>query len=458
MNLRKIMTKMGVSVACAVMSFSLLTGTSFASTLPTEASVQQMQSVQPQTIQQTPVAASSVYLKVKAEVAENFTAPISISYYGVNGNEFSVTLQTENGYVTTVPVVQDSYTLKGLSSPAGIDMEIAKSFSLIGTEAGKLFYLPVSVYQSTIQQEAEQTYINVKVSAKEAVAAIGYVGAISVNYTGTNGNYFYASLTAENDYTQEVQVLKDIYSVNALTVENGFKADAMYSFDLSSATKENTYILDVKLSVVTEPITTTTEEVMITDGFQAAPTVPSVTAPTTTTPAQVQTGTKNGLVYLSAPQGYTGNLIVGYTGLNGNSFVVSLNKSNSYTAIVSGGIKYDTYTLSQIQESENSGYAFSAPQIVTVSAEDEDPYIISVTVSNAGHSAGRDAGSIMDKLSVKNIVGIVIAAVCLIIIAAYGIKKWRENQNDYSGVDDTYYSDAKKTPSVGTDEEEDDLE
>ena len=461
MNLRKILKKMGVGVAGALISFSLMAWTSFAATLPTEASVQQTQTAQPQTVQQiqnNPVNSQMVYLKVKAEVAEDFTAPINISYYGANGHEFSVSLQTENGYVTTIPVAQDAYTLKGLSSPAGIDMEIAKSFSLINAEAGKLYYLPVSVYQSTIQQEAEQTYINVKISAKEAVAAIGYVGAISVNYTGTNGNYFYATLTADNDYTMELQILKDIYSLNAITVESGYEADAMYSFDLSAATKENTYLLDVRMSVVTEPVTTVTEEVLITEGFQAAPTAPVVTAPTTgTAQTQVQTGTKNGLVYLSAPEGYNGNLIIGYTGLNGNNFVVSLNKSNSYTAIVSGGIKYDTYTLSQIQESENSGYAFSAPNVITVKAEDEDPYIITVSVSNKQGSNNTNSAGIMDNLSMQNIFSMIALIVLIIIAGVYGYKKLKGSRNDYSGVDDEYYSEAAKSPSIEEEDKEDNL-
>ncbi len=71
----------------------------------------------------------------------------------MNGNEFSVVLSPENKYTSCISVVQDYYTLKELYTPSEVDMEVAKRISFVNVNPKKTYYLPVSVYQSTIAAE-----------------------------------------------------------------------------------------------------------------------------------------------------------------------------------------------------------------------------------------------------------------------------------------------------------------
>lgn len=443
MNLRKILKKMGVGAASALTFIALMAGTSFASTLPTEAATQQMQTVQPQALPQTQPQNASVtskwaYLKVKAEVGENFTAPIEISYYGASGKEFTVNLTVDNGYVTTIPVEQDAYTLKGLNSPAGIDMAIAKSFSLVNADPQKIYSLPVSVYQSTTQSEAAQTYVKVKVTAKESAVAVGYPGTVAVNYTGTNGNYFYASLSAENDFTQEIEILKDIYSVNAITVEDGFEANAIYSFDLSSASKEVLHTLNVMLEVETQPITSSSEEVVISDGFQAGGVWTEPATPVTQQQA-VQTGkTKNGVIHLlDAPADLQGEILVTYTGISSAPISVILNEANKYTAVISQAIPYDTYTLTDIRSTSQSKYTFEAPSIFTVNDSTDSTFVISVSVSNPDSFTEKPAsGASLSSTQIMLGILIVLIIAGIVVMVVFMIKRNQGGSYDYSGADD----------------------
>ena len=184
---------------------------------------------------------------MKAEVTEGFSDKIQISYLGMNGNEFSVVLSPENKYTSCISVVQDYYTLKELYTPSEVDMEVAKRISFVNVNPEKTYYLPVSVYQSTIVAESKLPCIHVKVSAGKNPSNLEYKGDIIVKYTGTNGNAFRVLLNDLNGYTQEIDIAKDIYTIEEISLEKGYVGDAIYSFDVTKASKEITYGLDIAL-------------------------------------------------------------------------------------------------------------------------------------------------------------------------------------------------------------------
>ena len=188
-----------------------------------------------------------VNIKVKAEVTEGFSDKIQISYLGMNGNEFSVVLSPENKYTSCISVVQDYYTLKELYTPSEVDMEVAKRISFVNVNPKKTYYLPVSVYQSTIAAENKLPCIHVKVSAGKNPGNLGYKGDIIMKYAGTNGNEFHVLLNDLNGYTQEIDIAKDIYTIEEISLEKGYVGDAIYSFDVTKASKEITYELDIAL-------------------------------------------------------------------------------------------------------------------------------------------------------------------------------------------------------------------
>lgn len=372
------------------------------------------------------------YLKIKAEVSEEFSDIIDISYQGENSNEFSVSLSQANEYETIIPIIQDAYTLKSLNATSGIDMEIAKSFSLVNADINKIYLLPISVYQSTVQTESEINYIRVKVSAESNITELGYTGSIIVNYTGTNGNVFSVLLDSESNYTKEIEIKKDIYTVDSVIAEEGFQADAMYSFDLTKASKEITYLLEINIQEKTSEETTPAEkeEVTISEGFSVNVPQDNLQEETILTSNQSNMLTKNGVIHLQdGPDGYTGGIIVSYKGINGNEFAVNLSAANSYTAVIAGGIPYDIYTLEYIMPTETIDYEFSGENLITVNEDSASSIVLPIYAKKTKTDSGKSENSI--EISTTQILIIIIGVLVLIIIIVVVIfiikKKQRED-------------------------------
>lgn len=412
--------KISLIILVGIMIILNVINVSFAEELPTEAPKE--------TITKDILEQKMVYLKIKAEVTEGFSDSIDISYLGINGNEFTITLSKENEYTSTIPVAQDSYTLKALNANTGIDMDIAKSFSLINANVNKIYYLPVSVYQSTVQSESEVAYIHVKVSAGDYPSNLEYTGDIIINYVGTNGNTFNVSLESSTGYTKEIDIARDIYTIGEIQVEDGYVGNAMYSFDLTNASKDITYLLDISLEKKQEHINPTElEEVMISDGFQAEEETKEIDIKQNEKSVSSIQNTKNGVVHLQKiPKGFKGDLIVSYKGINGNKFAVNLSAANSYTAIVSGGVPYDIYTLEQILPTEKTNIEFLGTNLITVDETTESSFVIPIFASET--TEPRSDTTVQPDLITATVLlfGFVIVIAIVVIIVIAIIKKKKE--------------------------------
>lgn len=390
-NIKKIM----ITILSTILMLSFFTGTCIVSASQT-----------------VPASVGLVYLKIKAETEAGFSAPIDISYQGTSGNEFIITLTAENNYVTTIPVTQDAYTLKGASSPAGIDISIAQTFSLVNAEAGKIYILPVSVYQTEEVKETGNYNVTVSINASNTAKETGYTGQLSVTYAGTKGGSVLFTLTPENYYTQEVEVPADVYSLVSVTTENGYRADIPSSLDLFSVQKNDIYPCSIKLTAVPGANADATEEVVITEGF--------IAGGDGTDMGDVYAGkSKKGIVHLEGDNaGLTGDIIVTYTGERGYSFSVCLNNANSYNATISGEVPYDTYSLTQILQTVPSNHSLDAPAIYTVDDSAGNTFIINISVNDEDSGSGSAAKGII-------IIITVIAAIVSVTGAFFAFKTVR---------------------------------
>lgn len=276
-----------------------------------------------------------VDVRVKADVPEKFTGTISLNYVGMESDGFTVILTKEENYSTVVSIPRDLYTFKSESVPDGYTIKASKNFTVEDVELNTVYLLPVIVSEQTSISNNTASYINVKITA-DPKNDVELMGSFDVSYSGTNGNAFIATLCAENGYTVEMPISKDLYTLKSTSVsakyEDSFVLDALYSFNCVDAKDDEKYLLPVKVYSKEDAPKKTAKEERVAKEIMVKAMLPSKID-------------------------YAGTITVVYRGAEGSVFEATLNEKNAYQQTLYAYL--DNYSLSYAVSYDTKVYSFT---------------------------------------------------------------------------------------------------
>lgn len=260
-----------------------------------------------------------ILVRIKATVPEGFNSNVTLRYIGKNTNEtLEVILNQEKNYTAVVNVQKDVYTYKYSDAGEHYAMSYPEAFTLENATDGNTYWLPVTVNAKATTIESNKNAVNVKVVAD---VSCGYVGAISLKYSGTEENTLEAILNEKNGYQTEVVVSNDIYTLENIQVDQGYICDAKYSFSLAGANESNSYVLNLKVKDENA--------------------VEEINAPVAESTSQTQP--VNIRLTGAEQAGITGKVYVVYTGKTGEMLEAELSAANGYSQVVQ--VTKDTYEI-----------------------------------------------------------------------------------------------------------------
>lgn len=285
---------------------------------------------------------ATVDVRIKAEVPEEFSGTITVEYTGKENEGFTTVLNEEDEYTTVIALPRDLYTYKQHSIANGYDIKINKNF-LLNDETINLnntYLLPIIVAKEGEINDNE-TYVTAKIYASPQEC--DFTGEIELTYSGTNGNSFIVILNQDNNYTEELSILSDLYTVKDIKITEGYEINTLYSFNILDTKAEQKYQMAVKVYNENEAPTKeeknfTMKEVI----FQGI------------IPDHIN---------------FDGDIVVSYTGDTTYPFETTLYKNDNYTKIIE--IPIDTYELNYATSYDDLKYTFSSKQTFTLGAESE---------------------------------------------------------------------------------------
>lgn len=226
--------------------------------------IDSIQNTQAQTIN------DSVPVMVKATVPDGFESNVTVQYVGKNTDGFTVTLTKDDQYESLITIQRDKYVYKQSSIADGYGIKVVDTFSVQNAADGQTYYLPINVSVGEVvndqiatllftanfdaikedeyeEEESESEDAGEDKENEDDKNNIPYEGNITLSYSGTEGNSLSITLNKENGYTSEVQVKKDIYTLQGSYVENGYECDSLYSFSLVNALADTVYEMIVEV-------------------------------------------------------------------------------------------------------------------------------------------------------------------------------------------------------------------
>lgn len=349
---------------------------------------------------------AEIRIQVKATVPEDFVEPVSIKYEGKNreDNELDIILDYEHEYMTVVTIPRDLYTLKHNSTAQGYKADCMSAFSVENAEADHTYWLPVTINTDRASDREENGMLNLLVRAD--IQTEDYDGSdITVRYSGTHGNLIIADLNAENGYQTVVQMMKDIYTKEAVEVSEGYHTVVQYSFDVSRAGAEN-YLLDVIVRKGAMMEEADVEEVRI-----PTETEDSIKEIETDKEEEAENGSQKIVFEITnaKKRNLKGNVYVSYAGKE-HVIETILNEENQYSMTVDA--PYDVYELLYIICYEDENQVFQPSHAVIVADGQEVMIPVRIFVEGSGRK------------ELKRIV-VVAVVIFLGILICLMMKKWK---------------------------------
>lgn len=288
---------------------------------------------------------ATVDIRVKAEVPESFTGTVSIQFTGKKTEGFTVVLEKEKEYTAIISIPRDLYTYKQHTVVDGYDIRVSKNFVLNEAILNDTYLLPVivsPVSQDSTSRSDEMSYVTAKLYASPQEC--DFVGEVELSYSGTNGNSFTVTLNQENEYTTEIPLLMDLYTLNDIKISEGYEVKTLYSFNTLDSNNNQKYQMAVKVYAAGESPDLKEEKTFV-----------------------MKQATFQVLLPEDCP--FTGDVTVSYTGNVTYPFELVLKSSEGYMKTVD--LPLDTYVLNYAVSYDDIQYTFDAKAQFVLGEADE---------------------------------------------------------------------------------------
>lgn len=304
-----------------------------------------------------------VPVMIKADVPEGFTGNVTVQYTAKNTEGFTATLTKDQEYECLLTIARDKYVYKQCSIADGYNITANETFSLTKAVAGKTYYLPVIVNAGATEAADTATllfaadFTEVQKVQVEGEEKMPYVGPVTLNYSGTEGNSLSVNLNEENGYSSEIIAKKDIYTLTNASVTDGYDYDCLYSFSTINAVPEITYEMLVNISTYDPNKEEETLEEWIEPVVEQVPVVEE-------TIEEEPEITKTVMFSLDVPnymqETFANTIYVAYQTTEGEEYSFELSKANNYLAMTE--IPYGTYNLVYAISYDSSEYTYQGQE------------------------------------------------------------------------------------------------
>lgn len=408
---------------------------------------------------------TSVPIVVQASVPEGFDGNLTVQYVGKNTEGFTLTLTSESNYQATIKLPRDVYVYKQSSLADGYIVKVPDSFTTKPASEGISYYLPLSVTAGQVQS-AETTVLLFKANfdklpGKEMVditsltedgeqqaetvqqdtTRITYSGDITLTYSGTEGNSISVTLNKENNYTAEITVKKDIYTLSKSSIDEGFECTPLYSFSVLNAFPDTTneMIVDVLVAGTNVSTDNAAEEVV----YQQ---------PVIVQPEEPVKQTKAILFSLDVPEAlketFASAIYVAYRNNEGVECSVELSPENNFQKMTS--MEYGAYTRSYAICYDTQEYMYDSQETFIVSENTPDGTMLNLKMVKDGQVLTNENTTV--KKSANNSDSVTLWLVVLLVGAGAGVGIYFWNKNRPAE------SKAKKAGTKKDNDEEDEDE
>lgn len=405
---------------------------------------------------------SLIPVRVKATVPEDFVEPVSIKYEGKNikNNTIDIVLDYAHEYSTDIMVLKDLYTLKYDNTSQGYEVGCSEAFTVENADPSNTYWLPITVNAGTVSfsgSKEDNDLLNLLIRANFDTDTEDYEENISLKYSGTHGNLFVANLNRDNGYSTTVQIIKDIYTKESVSVAEGYYCSAQYSFNLENANTNSNYLLDITVRKGEDPekqkeYVDVEKVVMAEESEDTITEIESVAES-----EEKETGLQD--VVIEIPDfdkaDLTGNVYVSYAGEN-NVIEAELNQANEYSYTIQA--EYDRYELLYITYYDDDSISFEASYETLIVDGSTTLLPVRIFVKD---QKGRVLNNEKDKSRADLILGILFIVLCIGIYIGYKkIKKKGEgkriDKEEKDEFDSSIYMDDDDTDDMDMDFEDDD--
>lgn len=288
---------------------------------------------------------ATVDVRIKAEVPENFAGTVSIQFTGKKTKGFTAVLEKESEYTAVVAIARDLYTYKQHTVTDGYDIRVTKNFILDEAILNDTYLLPVIVSPTSQNAEAENedmNYVTAKIYASPQECDFG--GSVELSYSGTNGNGFQVTLDQQNEYTSELPVLMDLYTLNDFKISEGYEVQTLYSFSTVDSNNSQKYQVAVKVYKEGEAPAKQEEK-----NFTMKPVIFQA--------------------FIPEDCSFNGDVTIAYTGNMTYPVELVLKSNEGYTKTID--LPLDTYVLNYAVSYDDVQYTFDARTQFTLGMTDE---------------------------------------------------------------------------------------